>query len=154
LGYRSSIEEGILGGRGVDVALVKGETSIACEICITTGDEHEHGNVRKCLAAGFKYMAVVTPTTKRLSSLEQAIKPQLSDAERERVRFFLPEDLFTFLQELEVKQLDKENNVKGYKVKTTFRPLNGDDMKYRRDAVSQVVAKALKRINDRNVGKK
>lgn len=50
LGYRASIEEPVLGGRGVDVALSKGNISIACEISVTTDDAHEQGNVQKCLA--------------------------------------------------------------------------------------------------------
>src|SRR5690606_21782946 len=42
MGYRAQIEKPVLEGRGaVDVALYKGDISIACEISITTPTEYE-----------------------------------------------------------------------------------------------------------------
>jgi hypothetical protein len=153
LGYRANIEDSVLGRRGVDVALEKGDRSIACEICLTTDDEHELGNVKKCLAAKFQYVAVVTPTSKRLMSLQKAISAGLSAVELERVRFFIPEDLCSFLQELEIGELNKETTVKGYKVKTTYTQNEREDINSRRHAVAQVVAKAMRRMNARTTTK-
>jgi Type IV secretion-system coupling protein DNA-binding domain/TraM recognition site of TraD and TraG len=154
LGYRASIEENILNGRGVDVALTKGERSIACEICISTDDEHEIGNVKKCLAAEFQNVAVVTPTVKRLSTLEKAMERRLTEAELERVRFFVPENLFAFLRELEINELNREDRVKGYKVQTNYRRGSLSDETNLRDAVSKVVAKAMTRMSERNRSRK
>jgi hypothetical protein len=148
MGYRASIEEEILGGRGVDVALRKGETAIACEITVTTDDEHETGNILKCLVAGFQHVLAISSDARRLGKLRRMVEPRIPEADRPRVRFFLPEELFAFLQELEVQHLNKEQTVRGYKVKTTLRPVSSDEGRGRRDAVSQVVAKSMRRIHD------
>ncbi len=153
LGFKASIEENILGGKGVDVALTKCDTSIACEICITTDDAHELGNVQKCLTAGYKHVAVISPSANRLKSLEKAISPQLADDQRSRVKFFAPEELLRFIQQLEVQQLTQEKIVRGYKIKTSFKVMDEADGDIRRQAVSQTVAKAIKRLQDRKAKK-
>jgi hypothetical protein len=152
LGYKASIEENVLGGRGIDVALSKGEVTIACEICITTDDAHELGNVRKCLAAGYKYVAVVAPDAKRLGKLKAAIEVRVTEAEAERLRFFTPESLLGFVQGLEVRKLDTEKTLRGYKVRTTYKALDADEAKDRREAISRVVAKAVTRLRKRDPG--
>lgn len=150
LGYRASIEENVLQGRGVDVGLTKGDTTIACEICITTEHAHELENVRKCLAAGYNQVVVVTPEAGRMASLRRFIEAGLSEDEKRVVHFFVPEEFFAFVRDLEVRQLDRERMVRGYKVKTKFKPVEADEGDDRRQAISQVVAKALRRLNDRS----
>jgi hypothetical protein len=149
LGYRASIEECVLGRRGVDVALTKGDVRIACEICITTETDHELGNVQKCLEAGFDHVVVVTKNTKRLERLKEVIGPRLAPAERERVQFLTPDSLFAFIQELEIRDLNTEQTVRGYKVRTIRHRLDHDESQSRREAVTQVVAKAMKRLDER-----
>jgi hypothetical protein len=146
MGYRASIEDNVLGGRGVDVALRKGETTIACEITVTTDQEHEVGNLLKCLVAGYQHVVALSPDARRLGRLRKVAEPRIPEADRSRVHFFMPEALFSFLQELEVQQLNKEQTVRGYKVKTSFRTLSEDEERARREAVSQVVAKSMRRI--------
>jgi hypothetical protein len=150
LGYKAEIEANVLGGRGIDVALTKGEVTIACEICVTTDDAHEQGNVEKCLAAGYRYIAVVSPDAKRLAKLRAAIGTRVIGADSERLRFFTPENLLSFVQELEVEQLNTEKTVRGYRVRTTYRAVGNDEAKDRREAVSRVVAKAVTRLRKRN----
>jgi hypothetical protein len=150
LGYRATIEGNVLGGKGIDVALQKGKTTIACEICITTGDTHELANVRKCLAAGFKHVAVVAPDTPRLNKLRAAIERELLETERSQVQFCLPDELLAFIRETEVRQLDTEVTVRGYKVKTSFTGLDPAESSDRRQMVSRVVAKAMHRLKERN----
>ena len=133
----------------MDVALIKGDVKIACEICITTEDDHELGNVQKCLEAGFNHVVVVAKNTKRLERLKEVIGPRLASAERERVQFLTPESLFVFIQELEIRDLNTEQTVRGYKVRTTRHRLDHDESQNRREAVTQVVAKAMKRLNER-----
>jgi hypothetical protein len=150
MGYRASVEETVLGTCGIDVALRKGETSIACEICITTDDTHELGNVRKCLEGGYQYVAVVSPQATRLDKLTAAIVGRLADGERQRVHFFLPDQLISFIQELEIKNLEQEKTVRGYRIKTSFRAPPREESRGRRQVVSEVVAKAMKRLRDKS----
>ncbi len=64
-GYRATIEESILDGSGrVDVSLIKGDQSIACEISITTMPEHELLNIKKCLAADYDAIFVIAEAPK------------------------------------------------------------------------------------------
>ena len=59
LGFRSTIEKGVLDGKGsVDLLLERAGHTIACEISITTTIDHEVGNVAKCLKAGFSDVAI------------------------------------------------------------------------------------------------
>lgn len=149
LGYKAGIEENVLGGRGVDVALRKGEVTIACEICITTDDAHELGNVRKCLEAGYQHVVAVSPDARRLMKLRRLIKRDLNEGELARVHFFAPPDLFAFIQEIEVQQLSREQEVRGYKIKTNYKSLDADDGRDRRHAMTDTVARAMKRIQRR-----
>jgi hypothetical protein len=111
---------------------------------------HELGNVRKGLAAGYQHVAVVSPDARRLAKLRAVVVGELSASEQEQVRFFEPDELFAFIQDLEVRQLDKEKTVRGYKVKTTFKPLDPDDGSGRRRVVSDVVAKAVRRVQKKS----
>jgi hypothetical protein len=148
MGYLANIEEKVLGSRGIDVALKKGSISIACEICITTDDQHELENVRKCLEAGYLHVAVVSPEPKRLTKLKAAIESKLTAPERQRVRFVGLEELFSFIQELDIGEMEKEKTVRGYKVKTNYQPLDAEQSKQRRGEISGIVAKAVKRLQE------
>jgi hypothetical protein len=150
LGYRATIEAPILGGQGsVDVALEKPHRSIACLVSVTTSDRWELASVRKCLEAKAHLVALVCPDAKHLSKLRTGIEPNLSDEERQQVRFFLPEELFAHVQELELKDLEQERTTRGYKVKTKYKSLDATDSDERRNAISEVVAKSIKRSRDK-----
>ncbi len=128
----------------------KGTTTIACEICITTDDAHEVGNVQKCLAAGFQFVAVVCPDGKRLQKLRAAVEKSIGESELARIRFLSPDDVLIFVRDVEIRQLEKAKNVQGYKVKTAFKPLNAGEQNDRREAVSRVIAKAVRRVQGRS----
>lgn len=103
-GYTVSIEKPILDGLGsVDVALEKGTTKIAFEICVTTSPEHELGNVQKCLAAGFVQVVSVATEQKTLQAVRASVWPELNANQRKQLQFLTPEQVFTFLDGLEVK---------------------------------------------------
>jgi hypothetical protein len=153
LGYRATIEAPILGGQGsVDVSLEKPHRSIACLVSVTTSDRWELASIRKCLEAKAHLVALVCPDGKHLSKLRSGIEPDLSDEERQRVRFFLPEELFAHVQELELKDLEQERTTRGYKVKTKYKPLDATDSDERRNAISEVVARSIKRSRDKKRG--
>jgi hypothetical protein len=151
MGFRSSVEKSILNGEGsVDVSLEKPGLAIACLISVTTGGEWELASVRKSLRAGYPHVAVISPDGRHLSKLEKPIEAALTSEERVRVAFLSPESLFTFVQELEVQGLQQEQTVRGYKVKTSFRSMEAIDGDARRQAVSHVIAKALKRTGQKS----
>jgi predicted DNA-binding transcriptional regulator AlpA len=103
-GYTVSIEKPILDGLGsVDVALAKGSRSIACEVSVTTNPEHEVGNVQKCLAAGFDEVILISSEKKTLTAARHAIVSVLSATQYRQVKFLTPEEVFSFIEGLEVK---------------------------------------------------
>jgi excisionase family DNA binding protein len=103
-GYGVVIEKPILDGLGsVDVALTKGNRSIACEISVTTDAEHEVGNVQKCLAAGFDEVVLISSEKKVLTAVRHALVAALSTAQYRQVKFLAPEEMFSFVDSLEVK---------------------------------------------------
>ncbi len=145
-GYRATIEQLILDGMGsVDVALEKEEMRIACEITITTSPEHEAGNVQKCLAAGFPYVAVVSPERKNLAKIRALVLSVIEKAETHRIQFCTPEELFAFLETIGSRPSTAET-VRGYEVKVQYKSVARDQQKAKKQAVGQVILQALKRL--------
>lgn len=146
-GYLATIEQPILDGMGsVDVALEKDEMRIACEISVTTSPEHETSNVQKCLAAGFAYVAVISPEKKTLAKMKGPILSAVSEADSGRIIFCTPEELFAFLETLGTQAPGANEKVRGYKVKVKYTSVGEAEKKGKRQAVGQVILGALKRL--------
>lgn len=146
-GYKATIEDQVLGGTGsVDVGLEKDGYRIACEISITTSDEHELGNIQKCIAAGFNQVAMISPEKKVLTKIKRLVEDALEKESFKKVAFLTLEDFVALLEEREAKSASTEKTVKGYKVKVKFKPIAEEEKTTRREAISQVVMKAVKRM--------
>lgn len=108
-GFQSTAEKRILDGLGsVDVALEVGETSVACEISVASSPQRDVENVRKCLAADFDHIVVVSQDSKTLSKARGEVAIALDKEPFRRVRFLTTEELFSFLLSLEAKGPDKK----------------------------------------------
>ncbi|MEP7010168.1 MAG: type IV secretion system DNA-binding domain-containing protein [Acidobacteriota bacterium] len=140
-GFRAVVEEQIAGGReSIDVALYRGDARIACEISITTPLEYEVGNVRKCLAAGFQKVAMVSLKKGRLSKLREALAEALSAEDLGRVHIFTPEELLAWLSGQPAEE--QEDVVAGYKVKVRYQhPGDG-----RSNRVAEILARSMSRL--------
>ncbi|MCC6396712.1 MAG: hypothetical protein IT282_06805 [Bacteroidetes bacterium] len=114
-----------------------------------TSLEHEIGNLQKCLAAGFDYAVMVSPN-KRIISKAAGFLDKLSEEDSARVRLFAPEELFSFIGQLQASVAGKEEVVKGYKVKVRFKSLGNAEEKARKQAIAQTVAQAMKRLKHNN----
>lgn len=145
-GFRTSIEEVILDGAGrVDVSLVRGERRIACEISVTTGRDHELGNIEKCLAAGYTEIVLVGSNERHIKSLTKFIDENLEESERGKVRYAVPESLIDYLDSLGEPPLPAEQMVRGYKVRTVQQVVAPEEATARRQAIAEVLARSLKR---------
>jgi hypothetical protein len=139
-GYRATIEEPILGGVGsVDVSLERGEQKIACEISITTTDEHELGNIQKCLAGGYATVIAIAANAKALHRLQKAAEAALSAQALGQVRFLQPEEFIAYLDELSASEASREETVRGYRVKVNYQPLSAEEAERRRQAIARVL---------------
>jgi hypothetical protein len=145
--WRATIEEKILDGLGsVDVALRKGDQSVACEIAVTTTSDHEVGNVQKCIAAGFGHVLVVSSEKKTLNQVRQQAGSTFDEEQLRRIHFCTPEEAFAVLEGIEAEAASTTGTVRGYKVKTKYKSVSEQEKTAKREAVSQVIAKAMKRL--------
>jgi len=153
-GYRAVIEEPTPDGAGrVDVALHRNGEKIACEISVTTTEEHELQNIIKCLAAGFGIVVVCATDRKRLEKIQSLAVRSLDSAEQTKVLFFEPEALFFYLEEkveTEASGKVKETRVKGYRVKVQYQAISDAEKKKKREAVGHVIVQALRRLKGGN----
>jgi hypothetical protein len=143
-GYRATVEEPLPSGGKVDVALRREGHTLACEISVTTGAEHETANVEKCLASGFDEVVLLSLHRGTLGKVRQAVEAKVPEKDRARLHFMSPEEFFTFLDAPEPEA--KETTVGGYKVKVKYRPAEGDAAARKSKAVSEILLKSLKRM--------
>ncbi|MGH7593910.1 MAG: type IV secretion system DNA-binding domain-containing protein [Gemmatimonadales bacterium] len=97
-GFNVAVEKRVLDGHGhIDVFLERDGLTIGCEISVTTAAEHEIQNLFKCLAAGFKYVVLLSPDEETLVDA----RSRLGHEHDERVRFLTPDGFIDFLKEFE-----------------------------------------------------
>ena len=142
-GYHAVIEEPILDGAGrVDVSLSRGEHRIACEISVTTGRDHEFGNIEKCLAAGYDKVFLVSSDAKHLATIA-ALAVRHFDAELlPRLHFEEPEAALALVAALGGEP--QNSTIRGYKVRTVFEAADSTEQQQRRATVASVIAKSLR----------
>ena len=146
--YRVTIEKPVLGNAGsVDLAIESASRSIACEISVTTTTDHEVGNVRKCLKAGFTHVAVVCTTGDRLRKIQDAVEGCLAPAESQNVGYYSPEEFIAHLQELalqDAKSTAGPELRRGYQVKRSIAQLTPEQAKAREEAMLKTLAETVK----------
>ena len=148
-GFRVIVEEATPSKDGrVDVGLERNGRRIACEISITTGDEHELGNIVKCLEAGYDTVVLCSPDRKTLDKVKRLAAQRLAESDLEKVLFLQPDELFFYLEQEAAREASKEERVKGYRVKVEYQPLAESEKQVRREAVGQVILQALRRLKD------
>jgi uncharacterized protein DUF87 len=146
-GYRATIERQILDGMGsVDVALEREGQSIACEISVSTTVDHEVGNIQKCLAAGFGHVVLISSDRKTIAHAKETVNTMFGEEEGKRVHVLTPEHFFDFVETLEAHAAGREEMVRGYKVKVNYRKVAEGEQKARKQAISQVILGALKKL--------
>ena len=146
-GYRATIERQILDGLGsVDVSLESDKRKIACEITVSSTPEQELGNIQKCLAAGFGHVVLVSPEKKALANARELVASKLDKETLKQIQFLTPEELFIYIESLEAESAGKQETVRGYCVKVQYRGLDEEEKKSRKQAISQVILGALKRL--------
>jgi len=145
-GFKATIEKQVEGG-SVDVSLEKeGQPLIACEVSITSTPEQEIGNLEKCLRVGYPAILLISPERHVLTKTQDLARERLPEADFLRVRFLTPEELISFLEEMAAGSASEEKTVKGYKVKTTFRPMSETEKEERKRSVAQTIWQSIKRI--------
>jgi hypothetical protein len=141
-GYHAVIEEQILDGAGrVDVSLTREVLRVACEISVTTGRDHELGNIEKCLAAGYSHVLFISSDARHVRAMEKLAASQFEDEERAKLHFVNPEEGLALLDGW--SGIPVPTTVRGYKVRTTTAVIDSEEATRRRDAVAAVIARSL-----------
>ncbi|GAG56524.1 unnamed protein product, partial [marine sediment metagenome] len=150
-GYRAIVEEPTPDGTGrVDVGLEREGRRIACEISLTSTDKQELSNIKKCLLAGYEKIVLCSPEKRTLEKVKAFVYRELKESDKEKVLFFKPEELFSYLEEEAAFEESKEERVKGYKVKVRYQPVGETEKRTKREAVGQVILQALRRLGKKN----
>lgn len=146
MGWRAEIEKQILDGAGsIDVALEKGSVTVACEISVTTGTDQELANIEKCLKAGYGYVVATASEAKQVEKIEAAYVKQGQAADN--VRFLTVDELKAFVESLEAQAASQEKRIKGYKVKTKFKPVDDQQKEVKKQTLSEVFLNSLRKKN-------
>jgi hypothetical protein len=145
-GFRATMEAPVSEGGRVDVSLEHGGTRIACEISVSSTPEQELGNVRKCLAAGYGQVILLSSDARRVQSLRTSVLAGLTEPDHEKVHFLLPQGLIARLDEIAAASQATETTVRGYRVKVTHKPVDPREAEERRKAIAKVIATSLKQI--------
>jgi len=145
MGYKATIEKQLDNGGSVDIALEKGPVSIACEITVTTTPEHELKNLCKCLGTDFTHVVAVGLDPKKIQRVRALAEQSLPEPELARMVFCEPAGLFDLIQRLEAENASHETTVNGYRVNVNYTNLSERERLLRRERVSKVVVKAMKK---------
>jgi hypothetical protein len=147
LGLKADVEKPIRDGAGrVDVSIEGGETRIACEISMTTTDDHEIGNVQKCLNAGYSNVIVLASEKSRLTQLSKTLSEELPPGDIDRVRFCLPRDFSTLLKKLIRPTPSPRPTKLGYKIKRTWNDRTIEENAEREREALRVIADILRGV--------
>jgi hypothetical protein len=142
-GFRSTIEEPILDGRGrVDVSLVRDELRIACQVSVTTTKDWELGSIEKCLAAGYSEVVLVGTSERHVKTLARFIESNLDEPAQGKVRYLTSESIVEYLDSFGPTTAE-EQVVRGYKVKVTHHAPSAEESANRRAAIARVIAQSL-----------
>ena len=149
-GYKATIEEAVLGGEGsVDVSIEGYGEKIACEITVTTGYAWEIQNILKCLAAGYDKVISISSDTKKLNGLRRFAYEQIQEElEGEKILFFDPPSLISYLDKRRAESASERKTVRGYSVTVNYSPLSSDEEKSRREAIAKIILRSTKILND------
>jgi len=146
-GYRAMVEQPGPDGSGcIDVHLERDGLKIACEISVTSTDVQELANIEKRLAAGYDRVILYSPQENALKKVQKLVSQKLSESDRQKILFFLPEQIIAYLKEQAAKGASKEVWVRGRKVKLGFQPVAEEKEKSILRKISEITASSFRRL--------
>lgn len=77
-------------------------------------------NIANYLAAGYESVILCCPDKKSLGETQSSNSPRLEEIHRDKVLFMEPEEIIFFLEKEAARSSQKEERIKGYKVKVQY----------------------------------
>jgi hypothetical protein len=154
LGFMALIEQQLAEGsmQAADLIVRKDDIVLAVEISITTTVDHEFGNVKKCLAAGFPRVAVVSPKLEKLQAIKEALEAGLGAEGAAKVSFHTPDELIAELKSLAAEAATKpllpsisaESTVRGYTVRRHKPVFTAEEQRAKEEMAHKVLVETMK----------
>jgi hypothetical protein len=149
-GFRAIIEKEILnGGSHIDVVLERAGFAWACQVGVTNTIDHEVGQVRNCVKAGYERIVVISTKLVTLKKMESAVAVSLGAAVAKCVAYFLPDAFISELPNL-IKQTTSTqttSNSHGWVVTSETVVLSKEETKAREEkALRALAAHDVKRV--------
>lgn len=132
----------------VDVSLERDQRRMAVEISVTSTKDQEIKNIQKCLDAGYDKVVLCSPEKKFLDKLRPLLVEKFDKPSHEKISLLQPEELLFFFESEAARQAGGEERVKGYKVKVQYQPVGTLEKKTKREAVAQVILKAMRKMKE------
>ena len=154
LGFLATVEGQLEGksNEAADLVLRNGGEAIAVEISVTTTVDHEFGNVKKCLSAGFSRVAVISPRPDHLKAIAVSVKGDLGPGQAEKVSYHSPDEFIAELKRLAQEAaksakppVPQESVTRGYKVRGHAPTLTDEERKAKEDMAIKLMAEMMKR---------
>jgi hypothetical protein len=146
-GFRAEIEHPTGSGKeSIDVALIRGDQRIACEISVSTSIEHEVANAQKCLRAGFETVVLIPAEDSRASTLAAALDAALSPDERPKAKSMSADALIRWLAALPEPAASGDEGariVQGWRVKRTHIKLTDEERAAKTKAAFELLARDM-----------
>jgi hypothetical protein len=153
LGFSVEVEKQLAIGsmQAADVVLCRGHVAIAVEITITTSVDHEFGNVRKCLDAGFARVAVVSTARKNLEAISAAVAGGLGPEAAAKVSYHTPDEFLDELRKLAaaselppaMQPMAAKEKRGMFEVERNFPKQSSDEQKATQHGIHDVVTKVM-----------
>jgi hypothetical protein len=153
LGFSAEVEKQLTKGAmpAADLILRRGHVAIAVEITVTTGADHEFGNVKKCLDAGFSRVTVVSTRRKHLEVIAEAVLGGLGPDAAAKVNYCTPDEFLDELRQLAAASelppathpLPPTETVDGFEVERSFPQQSKQEQKSIQKNIHEIVTKAM-----------
>ncbi len=143
-GWRATIEMPVKDG-SIDVVLEREDRKLAVEISVTTSAKLELANLRKCLAAGFTHIFMLSEEPRSLAKLQRLAASELSAEVLAGIRFLPPDAFLADDQILAIARMPEEQLIRGLKVKVQREQSGTGDEMERRRAISEVILRSMRK---------
>jgi hypothetical protein len=149
LGFHAVIEKPILNELGsIDVLLERGGESIACEISLSTTVDHEIGNIRKCLKAGYEKIAIICLSEDRLEKIRQAASGSFGPEISLGCVFVTPDRFIADLQKSFAPPPSQKPEPppvrRGYSIKRSISTVSKEEQARKEDEAIKAIADVMK----------
>lgn len=144
-GYKAGIEIPTPDGKGrVDVLLEKNDSTIACEISVTTPSDWEVQNIIKCIKAGYSTVVSISTDKKALYKIQEKVEQEITNT-KANILYFDTDGLINYLDSQAAKEATTEKRMKGYRVKVEYSALSKEETESKRQGLLRTIAKSIQK---------